>query len=455
MKYFLLAFFCFLNLAQASHCVIQSVRIVGDVDEKAEQFFGKLREENCEKGDEVLKEFVDELSENGFPFANASFEVDSLGNATVTLKRGNAFVWAAAENAENSRSKHETFAKLSGLTAGSLVRLSDLERAKRKLINSGYFESTAEPKLFRDSLRNKLVPVFFMRDLSVNSFEGMLSYASGDAGGWAGNIDLHLYNMRGTGRDLAVSGETGDFGHSLSASYKEPWLLGTDWNGIVRGSFEEDSSFRSAEIEAGVSRSIGFFFEFAVLGGVGNDRWINTLETQYKNEDRVILPRHGVTFHGIFRVTKDRKDSSHAFTTDLHADARLLTPIVSAFVLQTSAWAGTLLPTDRDFKYTELYELGGVSNLKGFRPGFFRTRAYGITEADLQWQAVENTAFHLFFEPALHRGLAPAHGWIRTFSYGIGISQYRGFWSFSLFYALSNGTDPLEGLLHFGVKALF
>lgn len=68
---------------------------------------------------------------------------------------------------------------------------------------------------------------------------------------------------------------------------------------------------------------------------------------------------------------------------------------------------------------------------------------------------MENLALHGFLEPGLHRAEAPAHGWSDTYSYGLGISQYRASWSFSLFYALHRGAGALDGLLHFGIKALF
>lgn len=435
-------------------CVVKSVALEG-LDDVSEKRFRSMVGKNCADLERQSKNLIDELAENGFPFASISQHIDSAGNATVKLSRGSAWVWAEAENAENSKSQKRTFAKLSGLESGSPVRLSDLERAKRKLVNSGYFESVEEPRLYRDSVRNRMIPVFFMRDLSINSFEGLLSYASGEDGGWAGNLNLALYNMRGTGRDLTVFGETGDWERSVSAAYKEPWLLGTDWNGIIRGTFEEDSTYRDALLEAGVSRSVGFYFEFAILGGIGDDCWTYTLETNFKNEDRIVLPRHGMSFSGTFRVIKDRTDSSHSFTTDLHANGRIYTPLSQTFVLQSSFFVGTLLPTDRNFDRSELFSLGGMDNLKGYRPGFFRTRAYGISEMDLQWRAIEKTAFHGFFEPALYRAQAPDHGWANSFSYGLGISQYRGYWSFSLFYALHQGAEPLDGLLHFGVKALF
>lgn len=439
----------------AADCKVLSLQPDSGLSRSQALRFQKLLGEDCAEAEKLLQELVAELSEEGHPFARANVIADSAGFATVRIERGAAFVWAEAENLEASKTKRWTFGKLSGLTSGDLVKLSDLERAERKLVNSGYFESTASVKLFRDSVRNRLVPAFSMRDLPINSFEGVISYASGDDGGWAGNLDLNLYNIRGTGRDLTASGETGEWERALSFSYKEPWLLGTDWNGIVRGSFEEDSTYRTALLEAGLSRSIGFFFEFALLGGIGPDRLTYTLETRYKNEDRIVLPRHGATIESSLRIERNDSDTAEAYLVELKTSGRILVPVSSSLVLQASFSAGTLLPTFRNFSRSELFSLGGIESIKGYRPGFFRTRAYGFTEADLQWHAFDKTAFHLFFEPGLHRAERPAHGWEDSYSYGIGISQYRGTWSFSLYYALSYGNDPLDGLLHFGVKALF
>lgn len=454
MKNFAFIFFLCAVLLNAADCRVGKVSLAGDFDASSAAPFSGMEGAPCRDLDARVREVVFDLTEIGHPFAKILVESDSLGNFRLALDRGDAWVWAAAENAERSRSGKETFARLSGLESGTPVRLSDLERARRKLVNSGYFESTADARVFRDSLRHRLVPVFWMRDLPINSVEGVLSYASGDEGGFAGNVELSLYNMRGTGRDLEISGETGDLTRSLSAFYREPWILGTGFDGIVRGNFEEDSTYRDFLFEAGISRDVGFFFDFAILGGIGKDRWTYTLETSFKDEDRVILPRHGVFWEGMFRVIKDR-DSSRAYRTVLRANGHFLTPIRETWVLQTSFSAGTLLPTDGSFTRADLFSLGGIESLKGYRPGFFRTRAYGVTEADLQWRALERTAFHVFFEPSLHRALPPGHGWVDTYGYGFGISQYRNSWSFSLYYAMHSGADPLDGLLHFGVKALF
>ena len=41
------------------------------------------------------------------------------------------------------------------------------------------------------------------------------------------------------------------------------------------------------------------------------------------------------------------------------------------------------------------------------------------------------------------------------YCYGIGFTQYRKSWSFSIYYALRNGCDYLDGVLGFGAKTLF
>lgn len=455
MQKFLLAFLILFSVARPSDCVVRKVLVRGPGDAETAKLFEPLENARCEAVDDFIRETVDDFAENGYPFARASYAIDSSKVLTVSFERGSSWVFAEALNADSSKSRPEIFHGLSGISAGSPVHLSDMEKAERRLVNSGYFESTGRPSLFRDSVRHRLYPVFYMRDLSVNSFEGTLSYMSGEDGGLSGNVELSLYNIRGTGRNLLLSGVSGDWERSLSGSYREPFLLGTGWNGIVRFDFDEDSLSRTALFEAGVSRNVGFFWEFSVLGGIGNDRLTYTLEADFKNLDRMVLPRHGQSFSGSFRVIRNRSDSSHAFTTNLHADGEVYTPVANRVVLHTSFFVGTLLPSNRHFHREDLFELGGVENLKGYRPGFFRTRAYGITELDLQWRILNATALHGFFLPGLHRAESPAHGWSDTYSYGVGISQYRNYWSFSLFYALHLGNDALDGLLHFGVKALF
>jgi outer membrane protein assembly factor BamA len=452
---FILGMLLATSLAFGEECVVKNVRLEGVFHSELPSMYQNLSGEPCAKIDALNRQLIDWHLNHGFPFAKVFWELDSSGLAVIYLDRGSAWVWAPPENKEPGKTQKEVFGKLTGLEIGDIVSLEDLDRAEKKLARNGYYEKTAPVRLYRDPVRNRLIPLFSMADLRSNHLEGYLTYASGEEGGWSGNLLVDLYNINGTARDLSISGETGEWERNLTFAYKEPWLLGTLWSGILRGYVEEDSSYRDVRLEAGIARAIGFDFEFTILGGVGDDEWTTSLEMKYRDEDRFILPRSGSRLDASMTVLKKRLSDSTDVRVFLEGSGRHLMPIYGNFILQSSFWAGTILPTNKDYGLEDLYSLGGIDNLKGFRPGFFRSRAYGATEMDLQWQGLPKTAFHLFFQPALHRARSPEQGWVDSYSYGLGLTQYRESWSVSLYYAMNKGEDPLNGLLHLGVKSLF
>jgi len=130
-------------------------------------------------------------------------------------------------------------------------------------------------------------------------------------------------------------------------------------------------------------------------------------------------------------------------------------PLYKNFIVRYSAAAGTLLPSGGSFAREDLFALGGINSFKGMMYGFMRTRAYGFSQAAFLWQDGYDLSIELFYQPGLYRRMKPFHGWAREHDYGIGFTQYRKSWSFSIYYALRNGCDYLDGVLGFGAKTLF
>jgi outer membrane protein assembly factor BamA len=436
-----------------AECVLGSVQVEGIVPEYLAPSYQNLNGKTCEDADKLNERALEWFWNHGFPGAKITMKTEP-GGTRILSERGEAFVWAAAENAVQGKTKHHVFAKLSGLTEGEAVSLRDFKLSERKLLRSAYYQEKSPAQLYRDAERNRLIPVFFLEDRKANQLEGYFSYASGESGGINGKLLVDLYNIAGTARDLSVSGETGEWERRLSLNYKEPWIFGSEWNALLRGYLEDDKEYRDARIELGLSRSIGFDFDFSVLGGLGDDEWTSTLEFAYQNEDRYLLPTTGSRVRGSMQLMKKYADSANV-KVFLEGNVSHLIPIYGNFTLQFLGSAGTVLPTNEKLSLDELYSLGGIELLKGYRSGFFRTRAYGVTEMNLSWRALSHTAIQAFFQPALHRARAPEHGWIDTYSYGIGLAQYRQSWSASLYYALNADSDILGGLLHFGVRTLF
>ncbi len=393
----------------------------------------------------------------------------------IEIQRGAGYVWAPPENLDSSGTKREVFAKLSGIEAGEAVSLTDLERSERRLSRIGYYNRTAPTRLFRDPARNRIVPVFSMRKANVSEAEGVLTYSSED-NVWEGKLDVNLYNIAGTARDLQLEGFTGENTRHLSGSYKEPWILGTAWNVVVRGNFDEetldapadggngdvaDTSDAAQETvervivgEAGITRDIGFDFSIGVFFGISEDDKHTSFEMSYVSLDRFVLPRSGWRMDASATWKMNRPDSLDNYLSAT-ANVTAYYTLYGNFIARFAGMAGGIFPSGATLRRTDLFALGGPGDFKGMQYRMLRSRAYGLSEFALLWQDGYDLSIEAFYQPGLYRRLVPGHGWAREQGYGIGFTQYRNNWSVSLYYALRNGSDYLDGIIGFGVKTLF
>ena len=437
----------------ASECRIERVEWVGEHSEFEELSMNDVVGAPCGSWRGAKQKLLRYYEDRGFVGAKLDVAVDSAGVMRCKFERGSAWVWARPENLDSGATDADVFAQLTGLEIGEKVSLSDLERSERKLSRLGYYEKTADVRLFRDPVRNRIIPAYSMRAAPISAAEGFLTYSS-DENVWEGKINLELFNILGTGRDLQMEGYSQSDSRRLEGSYRERFIFGTAWDVLVRGFFEDDSLSRDSRLELGVSRNVGFNFDVAVFVGIGNDEKSSTFELSYVSFDRSVLPRSGTSFDLSLAWMMDRPDSLDSYLR-LQSSLVYYLPLWKNFIVRYSAAAGALLPSGGLFAREDLFSLGGINSFKGMMYGFMRTRAYGFSQAAFLWQDGYDLSIELFYQPGIYRRMKPFHGWAREHDYGIGFTQYRKAWSFSIYYALRNGCDYLDGVLGFGVKTLF
>lgn len=437
----------------ASECRIERVEWVGEHSEFEELSMNDVVGAPCGSWHGAKQKLLRYYEDRGFVGAKLDVAVDSAGVMRCKFERGSAWVWARPENLDSGATDAEVFAQLTGLEIGEKVSLSDLERSERKLSRLGYYEKTADVRLFRDPVRNRIIPAYSMRAAPISAAEGFLTYSS-DENVWEGKINLELFNILGTGRDLQMEGYSQSDSRRLEGSYRERFIFGTAWDVLVRGFFEDDSLSRDSRLELGVSRNVGFNFDVAVFVGIGNDEKSSSFELSYVSFDRSVLPRSGTSFDLSLAWMMDRPDSLDSYLR-LESSFVHYLPLWKNFIVRYSAAAGALLPSGGSFAREDLFSLGGINSFKGMMYGFMRTRAYGFSQAAILWQDGYDLSIELFYQPGIYRRMKPFHGWAREHDYGIGFTQYRKAWSFSIYYALRNGCDYLDGVLGFGVKTLF
>ena len=409
--------------------------------------------EPCENWTLARDQLLRYYENHGFLAAKLSGSIDSAGVLNLQMERGSAWVWAEPENLDSSGSRLEVFRRQTGIIAGDLVSMQDLERSDMKLARIGYYDRVAPVQMYRDPSRNRIIPVYRMQAAAVSEAYALLTYSS-ETDVWEGNVNVSLYNIRGTARDLFLQGFTSDDARRLEGSYKEPWILGTAWDVVARGYFDEDSSTREAYGELGVSRDIGFDFNVGIFLGVGNNRKTSSLELSYVSLDRFVLPRSGTRFKGSVVWNMARPDSLDNY---LRVGAKLVhyIPFYGNWITRFSGAAGGIFPTDATLDRLDYFALGGMDSFRGMDVRFVRSRSYGYSEVALLWQYGYDLSIEAFYQPGLYRALAPGHGWKREHDYGVAFTQYRGNWSVNLYYALRNGENYLDGIIGFGLKTLF
>ena len=444
----------------ASLCRIDSIAWAGEhiaLDEKQmEHALG----EPCDAWAAFAEKLTRYYEDRGFVAAQVQGSVLESGGKHVlslSLARGSAWVWAAAENLDSSGTRPDVFRRLSGIEEGAPVSLTDLERSEQKLMRLGYFEGTAPARLFRDPVRNRLIPAFSMKAARNSEAEGLLTYSS-DGDLWEGEVNVKLYNILGTARDLTLQGFTGENSRHLNFMYKEPWVFGSSWiyteypDSLAGGS--KDVTERVAMGEVGVTRDIGFNWTVGIFFGVTEDDKHSTFEAAYVSLDRFALPRSGLRLDGSASWKMDRPDSLDSYL-DVHGRLVSYQPLLGNFIARYTGAAGGIFPTDVELKRLDYFALGGMDSFKGMGYRFLRSRAYGFSEAALVWQDGYNLSVEAFYQPGLYRRMDPGHGWAREQDYGVAFTQYRGNWSVNLYYALRNGENYLDGIIGFGLKTLF
>lgn len=450
----------------AGECRISHIFWNGDYEKADEILVEKMVGEPCESwnglvGDHVRNEVQTRYENRGFLAAKLRGEIlecpvaDGCDSATlmVELERGSAWVWGPAENLDSSGTKPEVFRKLTGLQIGAYVSPSHLERSNRRLSRLGYFEEIAPPQMYRDANRNRIIPVFSMRSATVSEAEALLTFSS-ESDLWEGNVNVSLYNILGTARDLQIEGYTARESRRLEASYKEPWIFESQWNVVARGYFDEDSSARKAYGEVGVSRDFGFELTASVFVGFGENEKTSSLELVYTSLDRFVLPRSGTKVKGTAVWNFSRPDSLDNY---LKASGSLVryVPLYKNWITRFTGAAGGIFAPDAKLERLDLFALGGMDDFRGMDFRLLRTRAYGYSEFALLWQDGYDLSVEGFYMPGLYRAQAPDHGWKREQEYGLAFTQYHKNWSVNLYYALRNGESYLDGIIGMGVKTLF
>jgi outer membrane protein assembly factor BamA len=373
---------------------------------------------------------------------NSGFPAARIINDSID--KGEAWVWSAAVQNKKGKTDSLVFAKLAQIEVGSPVALSQVPRAERSLLRMGYFSKNGETKFYRIANRNRLVPAFDLTDATASFAEASIAFEAG-SDEYNGLITVQLMNIAGSARDFSLSGENSKNYRLAELFYKEPFIFGLNGSLKLHGEFLESDSTRQRNADIKYIHQLSWEWQYGVGGGYKNNKLFSSLLLGYDSRDKIPL-----AFKGLFAEMSAEFSEFIA----MGLDGEYYQPFSRNWTLLLAAKGFGMLPS-KNYAKEDLFLIGGKNNFIGLIPRSIRTRTYGLTEMDFQWHGLEKSALHIFGQNGIYRNRAPFRGWEHILTYGLGWEQGISNASITIYYALSQGVQPMDGLLNLSVKVGF
>ena len=430
----------------------------------------------------VMDRAVHALADHGYPYARlavARWRADSGGVSVALEGSTGPLVTITATRVEGLKvTQPRIAARALGRLTGAPWDRAAAEAARDRLDQLGLFRSVSLVGLEGEPEWSRARLVYRVEEPRYNRFEGVAGLQG--AAGVAGQLNLELGNLLGTGRTAALLWESRGKGLAqFEARYAEPLVFG-----------------RPLRIEGAVSQLVQDTL-YTRSTARGTARWSlpagETIEGAWEQE-RVVQP-HGdlersdiqTTRFAFERTTFDRRDAPRHGTRLRVAGAQtferqLLRPVASHRVRASTGeaegqWIVPLrstfasidvrgaarFGTERVLASYQRFPLGGAATLRGYDEEAFRVDRYALSRLEWGWWLGGAQRAFLFWDhawtatrealPAPDAGDRLSIGQHDGFGAGLRIDTPNGI--VGIDYGLAAGRAVTEGKLHLMLVSTF
>lgn len=354
-----------------------------------------------------------------------------------------------------------------------------LDAGVLRLRQSGLFTTVSEPQLFR--VNDSSVGITLsLQEARTTNIDGVLGYAPNPASGTSayinGFLDLAFRNIGGTARSARLRYErltpnTSD----LAAAYTEPWLAAWPVDAqLTLGRHDEDSLFVATHAE--LSATLHSIASVSIAGTASYDG-ITPGRSEIVRESHTVSG--GITFSIDDRDDRYAPHTGYAillgatFGSKSATDTLGYTTIAAIRSLAGSAEAvvpiggaplvGVVRATAREvtsdaLDLSDLYRLGGINSLRGYREASFVASRYVIATIEPRFMMSSRSYFGAFvdiggLEQVAYEDIA-GRKWSAV-GYGISMlfDTQIGYVQGAI--ALARGVPLDAAVLHLGLRTAF
>ncbi|MGQ9678906.1 MAG: BamA/TamA family outer membrane protein [bacterium] len=331
-----------------------------------------------------------------------------------------------------------------------------VDRWRRRLERSGWVDVDSEDIVMRTD--GSYGFRYWVSVSRSGEFLGAAGYISEERRltGW---MRLRLFNLMGTGRKIDTEWRSiGGFSH-YSLSYTEPWFfrLPIELSGTIEhNTFDTSYSFTSLSI-AGLLKAgdAGFVTSggFDRMSGRdnGQTRWLGSGVT-FDCRDRVVNPQRGFLFRVFSRVGKRDNGSKKGVLTKIELDFEPFIPLVGNYVM-VNRFVARLVFAPYLMSIPELYRMGGVLSVRGYRDGVFLTPRAGWWNCELRYNFSQGSRGQIFFDSGIFQNQLGDYQAIT--GYGVGGRWRTKIGVLGIDYGIAWARSIWEGKLHLSFETGF
>ena len=436
----------------------------------------------------LMQRLIDQAENQGYPFALVRLDSLEVGensiSAALLYEPGPYITFDSIQLSGDVRIKHRFLAAHLGIVPGAPFEQRRVDEVVQRLQSLPYLRAAEPPRL---SFQNRQARLWLpLRQQPANRIDGIVGLQTKPTGGvlLTGQVDLLLQNPFGGGKTMALAWQRlNEESQLLELAYKHPYVLNSPITVALEGNLlKEQEQFlnRNASVAfqtqqgKGLLLSLEYQFKDSRLLDKATGPDLASFRVhkygirgEYQKLDSRLFPRQGYVLGagvlaGPKQVTRLADGSaatigsSLQLTTELKALSYWPLAPKTTLVLNTS---GALL-YDKNLFLPDLYRLGGLVSLRGFREKSLFASRYVLFGAELRQQVGNSSYVFLFYDQGLLYYTIP------TGSYqdwpsgaGAGLSLQTGAGLFNLVYALGHQQNQPFSLrnsqVHFGYTSRF
>lgn len=410
-----------------------------------------------------------------FRYISGDIRSDTLHlNAEIEIKRGPKIVLADVIFPGADHTNPSFLRKVVGFRRHMILTPESIKRMENALNRLDFVSRIGEISLREE--REGFIMAMPLQEKKMVQFDLLIGYAPQggsrqDRSRWAGRIFFDFKNLFGSGRRMQIHWERLQQQiEKFALTYQERFLFGTPFH--LQGNYSSlyrDSLYSTSEKGILLQYEVGnsqFGFRYR-----GRSQFVDSLlSTQlsftrtssrevalqwiYHTYDIPLNPSGGFAIQlegsaGTVWFYGGNADSSRN-RISFSGDISTIFPVSGLHIFQQFRWEKIFM--QNTIPVTELIFVGGSRNFRGAREDEFRTPVFGLWTTEIRFRFNRYSRFSFFYDWLYFE----ENGRKRTDdSYGLGLLFPTGAGQIELNYALRNGFDLQNGVLHLRLVSEF